>query len=500
MYKESGSGWVAVTMSSKLSFDSGSTKPVRGETITGQSSSKTATIGAVIVSSGTWGGGDAAGYMVIDSPSGAFTNNELLDGSTAGADFATADGTNAVLALPIATTQYEFINYNFFGNSDLESMFWVDSVGTAWQYDGTSTIQISVAGMTTDKPTHIAAHKYRLFLSFPGGSLQNSGAGDPWTWSGVLGANEIGVGDDITGIVSGEDGRLIIFSKNSTNILTGSTEAGGADPWVLAPHSRQSGAKSKTLQRMSEPIYLDDRGLTSLRSVAYAGDFKGNVLSLEVQPFLDTRTDNISASLVVKDKNQYRLFFDDNKALFFTFENNAVSGVTIVDYGLQITAACGGEDSSGNEILFGGSTDGFVYKLDNGTSFAGNAINSYIRLAYHHYGSPTMNKRFRMVTLEIDNTGNPSSTVTLLPEFSYSESGVVKALADSIALIGKGSIWGEGVWGTFVWGGQLVTEGVSYIDGVGRNMGLLITVSSTTQEPTTIHGVTVMYDQLNRRR
>jgi hypothetical protein len=55
--------------------------PTVGETITGVTSGKTATVSSASKST--------AGTMVVASPSGTFTDGELLTGSTSGASFAT---------------------------------------------------------------------------------------------------------------------------------------------------------------------------------------------------------------------------------------------------------------------------------------------------------------------------------------------------------------------------------------------------------------------------
>ena len=74
--------------------------------------------------------------------------------------------------------------------------------GLAFEFDGTYLVPIRT-GMTTDTPSHIAAHRNYLFLSFRG-SLQMSGIGDPYAWSPVLGASEIAMGDTITISAAGD--------------------------------------------------------------------------------------------------------------------------------------------------------------------------------------------------------------------------------------------------------------------------------------------------------
>ena len=73
-------------------FDGGSSEIIVGETITGATSGATGTVTLVVVTGGTWGGGDAEGYILIESASGIFENNEEIDGSTSGNDAAEVDG------------------------------------------------------------------------------------------------------------------------------------------------------------------------------------------------------------------------------------------------------------------------------------------------------------------------------------------------------------------------------------------------------------------------
>ena len=80
-------------------FDSGSVAPIVGETITGATSTDTGVVEFVQLTEGTYAGGDAVGVMVLTSPTGydeynlsIFADDENLNGSTAGNNFATVKG------------------------------------------------------------------------------------------------------------------------------------------------------------------------------------------------------------------------------------------------------------------------------------------------------------------------------------------------------------------------------------------------------------------------
>jgi len=86
----------------ELYFDSGSTVPTVGETLTGATSTDTMVVTDVDLISGSWAGGDAVGVVqgsdmtgrAFDSKS-YFQDDELINGSTAGNNCLTANGTGA---------------------------------------------------------------------------------------------------------------------------------------------------------------------------------------------------------------------------------------------------------------------------------------------------------------------------------------------------------------------------------------------------------------------
>jgi len=74
----------------KLAFDTGSTVFAEGDSVTGGTSGATATVMGFQVNTGTWGGGDAAGYLYLKDWDGtSFQNNEALNVS---GQYALADG------------------------------------------------------------------------------------------------------------------------------------------------------------------------------------------------------------------------------------------------------------------------------------------------------------------------------------------------------------------------------------------------------------------------
>lgn len=89
----------------ELTYNSGSTEFTRGETLTGAISGHTAVVIDWYLSGGTWAGGDAAGKVYLKKRGATIASTpfqaEDLNGSTGGANMASATGAGSVLPLTI---------------------------------------------------------------------------------------------------------------------------------------------------------------------------------------------------------------------------------------------------------------------------------------------------------------------------------------------------------------------------------------------------------------
>lgn len=483
MYKASAAGWVLQTFGETIDFTAGTLEFAEGETLTGVSSGATATIDRVVLQSGIWGS-TAAGYLVLSSVAGGpFTNPETV---TSASGSATSASVNAAITLP-AGGKYEFETHNFYGHTKTRRMYGVNGVGSAFEWDGTVFAPIRIAGMTTDTPTHLAVHKGHLFLTFPGGSLQHSATGDPLDWSAslVLGAGELGIGEELTAIKSIIEDALAVAGRNKMYVLYGTDSS----TWDLKGISDETGAIEWTLQKIGQLLYLDDRGVTRLSAVQAYGNFADATLSHKVQKLIESKRTLVSTSAIVRTKNQYRLFFTDGTGVIMTFEKGKLTGVTELDYGIPVRVITSEEDSSGTEVSYFGSDDGYIYQADKGTSFAGTAIIAWLILPYYHYKTPSHEKRFYKVTPELDASAD--TVLYIQPDFAYGDPNIPAQAA--VSVLGGGGSWNVDNWGAFLWSSQVVSVGHIDIDGEGVNMGLRF-YSNTDREPEhTIHGVTTQY-------
>ena len=331
-------------------------------------------------------------------------------------------------------------------------------------------------------------YKFHLFLMFSGGSVQYSPLGNPTgTWSLVVGAGELGVGDEGTGFKDVPGESLLICGRNSTWILSGTP---GTD-LALNSHSKEAGAIEHTIQRVSYPMWVDDNGLVELRTTNTYGDFASAALSGKIKSRMNALRGKEQSSIVVKAKNQYRIFYSDNNGFEFTFNGDKLIGIMPINYGIPVSCCSSSTDSSGAERLFFGSDNGYIYEMDSGTSFDGREVVAWIRPSFHHFKSPENIKRFFKVVLEID--ADQTADLTFLPALDYGDPNQPEAQAGDLAVTGGGGYYDENNWDEFYYDAAIISSAYGYIDAVGKNFSLFIRSALTYEKTHTIQGAIIHY-------
>ena len=393
-----------------------------------------------------------------------------------------------------ANGSYRFVNYNFLATTAGFKMFWVDGKNKTRSYDGTTVVTLANSGMgSNDKPTVLIAHNDRLWLAYPGGSLQCSVAGDPANWG--TGSIEFGMGFEITNLLTSVGNTLIVFCNEAIRTITGYD----GSTFQVASFSNFSGAFPKTAHRIfGTAIFMDDRGVTNMEAVQEYGNFRANSLSQKIQRTLNSNKTSITCAIVSRDLNQYRLFFSNGGALYFSFLGPKLRGVTYISFIKPVLSATEGEDTNGNAMMYFTSTDGYVYQMDSGTSFDGEAISTSLSTSYYHYKSPRNWKRFKEITFEIASVSNLDIGIRAL--FDYQSGYVPKGEEDSFSVLGAGARWGDGVWGTMTYSGSENTNRIKYPEkGLGSNMSISIKTSEKYKRQHTIQNFTTDFQIAGRQ-
>lgn len=485
MWKATTTGWSRVPLYREVSFTAGSGSIAAGQTVTETTGSETATIMAVVITSGTLAAGTAAGRLIVTTPSGSEFEGGAA--STSGGGTLTLSGASTAITIG-ASGSYDFAIHNFSGSGS-KKLYIVNGVSRAMEFDGTTIVPIST-GMSSDAPTRVVAHKQHLFLSFAA-SVQHSAPMQPYIWSVIVGAAEIAMGDTVTGFQiqpGGEaESALAIFTRNSTATLYGT----GVTDWKLVPLDSETGAIARTNQRIGITMMLDDRGLISLEATDVYGNFASASLSSRIQNWLKDRKSTAVASCVSRNKNQYRLFFSSGAALYVTMNGSKVLGMMPVLLSHGPYCVFSGEMANGDEASFLGSSDGYVFEMEKGTSFDGAAIEFWMSLHFAHQKSPRQKKRYREVMFEVSGTGYSQFYFTYELGYGSSEYSQPGSVAIDASL--APAYWDSFTWDAFVWDGRALLPTYADLAGSAENISFIIRGSSDYHASFRISGALLQY-------
>ena len=488
LWKSTTSGWSQITLFNEVSFTLGGvTAPAEASTITLTASGDTATIKRVVLTSGTWAAGTAAGRLIITTPTGA--GFAAGGAATVGAINLTLTASTQAAITLAADGRYEFVVENFGGSTATKRIYGVSGTHRGFEFDGTILVPIT-PGMTTDTPNHVYAHKNHLFFSF-GASVQHAGPGTPYVWSVILGAAELAMGDTVNGFATqpGSEtvGALAIFTRNRTSILYGT----GVSNWQLAAYRDEMGAYPYTVRNAAATMLLDDQGVTTFETAQAFGNFAHNAISARLKAWVNSQRTKAVESCVSRDKSQYRLFFSDGYALYVTFAQTSKGKVYYLMPMLfpdPVTWAYSSEESDGSETIFFGSTNGMVYQMEKGTSFDGDEIEHFLYLAWDFLKLPRTLKRFYDCTLEISGSGYFAFSFSY--ELGYASADVGQPASQAAVTSFSAGVWDAAgaVWELGVFDGQTLLPSHFDAPGEAENISIIIRGSSDYHEVAKISG------------
>lgn len=502
MHKETSSGWVECDLGKSIAFTSGGTYEILEEdTVTGATSGATATVKRVIKTDGDWSTGDAEGRLILYNQTGTFQAENLDVGATG--DVATIAGNSTANTLQPSGV-LEFRNYNFYGHSGSLRMYGCDGVSNGFEWDGSVFVPI-ITGMAQDTPRRLHVHKNHLFFFFPGGSIQHSGVGEPISWTPITGASEMGLGDEVIGAVSAPGGVMMVFGATSNALLYGSSSA----DWQLKTFNDQDGAIGGSIQAGNVPIFVNGQGINIGISSDSFGDFKAQPVSKPIQNLIEKYRGLIIGSVMVRSKNQYRLFFGNGDVLVMSFDGERIKGFTMSYYPTRISAiqtitraGTASAPESDLDNLFYGAEDGFVYQMDSGPSFDGQDVEAFFQIPANHMGKPRINKQFHRVTLEVEVEAGGVTTIKYQPDFRLFQPTNPEAIQREVTTDRSGGYWDISNWDEFYWNTGEVDNQFYDLDlcGIGAAIGGMFFTASAVDSPHTIKSMVIRYSERGELR
>jgi hypothetical protein len=142
--------------------------------------------------------------------------------------------------------------------------------------------------------------------------------------------------------------------------------------------------------------------------------------------------------------------------------------------------------------MYLGGADGYVYKLDSGTSFDGVGVSGFCMMPFNHLGNINMNKRGQSVSLELDaapQTTDRDPRAVRLCGRRDAHSG-----SHEFNVAGGGGIWGVSTWDEFYWSSPFQGMAEADIAGAGRNLSIVFAArSGITEPPHTLQAYTIRW-------
>lgn len=428
------------------------------------------------------GSGPVRGAFYIKGFRYAFRNN--VAGTALVLHRATATGWVEVTTPVLAPGgRLRWIRHNFGGGSTTEAVYGVTGTNKAFQFDGTTYTEITT-GAEPLFPTEIEEFANHLALGYLEGSVQFSAPAEPLNYATIDGAVEVGIGYPVYGLLSMIGGALAVFSKEKIDLIVGSS----ALDFAKRPYS-DVGVKQNTVQPLfSDAVFLDKQ-IQIMSSAESFGDFQSGTLSEPIRPLIERFLGQPLISTISKRKNQYTIFNNEREAIVTSFNNGRLEGFTtyllLHDFFDVFTT----ENDEGQEEVYAAGEDGFVYSLDTGSSFDGQAIRSFLLLAPNHTKAYERRKRFRRVIVESDAAA--FSALNLLAEYDYGASP--RSLSTTFITNPKGGLLNNINWNQFFWSSDLKGYATTKIEGHGRNILLFIFNESNQDTEFTLESVSIGY-------
>lgn len=308
--------------------------------------------------------------------------------------------------------RYRFEKYNW----STPSVIMVDGINAPAHWNGTAYTEISdlnVAG--ADFVVSFQNHMFyikdqKAFFSAPNNELDL----DP-----VNGAGEINIGFVSTGAAIWRD-QLYIFGRSQISKITGQN----ATNFALNPVSANTGCISPdSIQEFgADLVYLSNDGFRTVAGTERLGDIELGIISKAIDCVCINLRDRYTAdnilSVVVRGKNQYRAFgyntfegVSESAGLLMGMRYNHITKNSDREwFRLQgIQPNCLDSDYINNdELIVFGDRNGFVHRLDSGTTFDGAIIENYFYTSNVSFDNPAYRKTLYKVWIEVELEGSSS--------------------------------------------------------------------------------------------
>lgn len=394
-----------------------------------------------------------------------------------------------------------------------------DPTNLFYFYDGTAIYAVSRASViaaggsgipTNLMPIDCYCHDNRLFLIYTDGEMYISDIGDPLIWDiTTTNAEFYDFPFEINDVQHIADNTVAVFLDRGIYMMKGSHVARSvvSTGWLWEKHAFNEvvDVVPNTVQRFGSTIYFcTKQGVMSLNTSDVYGSFSQDTLSSKVNGLLLPNLDNIVGSSIQKDQGQYRIYFS-NSAIYFTIrEDGKFKGTTPINYDKFIadgdTIASLAYSPLYDETYFGAS-NGYLYKVDSGTSWNGSDIVTKFKSAFNPFTKRLARKWKHLHSVLFEADVPTFLPVTAKIKFGYDRSDLPQGEETMLFMKGQGGVYGIATttYSSFIWGGSVVGNPMFYLYGQGVNFSIEVSTSSRAFAQHTIQNAISDYQIMGRQ-
>lgn len=382
----------------------------------------------------------------------------------------------------------------------------VDGTNTPFTWTGSTFTELVSAPSDVIGATFIVYYKNQMFFA-KGETLIFTAPYTDSDFTPANGAGVISVGGNITGIIPFRE-SLVIFTDKTIMHLVGNT----LQDFVLQPITTKVGCVAPdTIQEIGGDImFLGPDGLRLFSATDRVGDFNLGVVSKSIQTEMTTliSTATSFASCIIKQKSQYRIFGYSTTNTSSATSKGVLGTQMVGDNTSTISWAetigirayvADSEYVNQTETIVFAHDDGYVYRMESGSSFDGVNINASFATPFVYINDPRIRKTFYKLFLYTDPLGGVDIVANLRLDFDTQ--GIIQP--DSITLnndTGNIALYGSSnaQYGTAIYGGKPVKQFESQVIGSGFSVSLQFTSDNKTA-PFSLDAATLEFATHDRR-
>lgn len=430
------------------------------------------------------------GILAARKPSSGNNYLHKWNSSSSSWDAVTTSGSPTM----VGVTKVRFTRYNF----GSPKVILTDGINPAATYDGTTYTQITHADAPTD-PKFAEVFQNHMFLAGDPAENTNlyfSAPNAETDYSAANGAGVINVGFPIVAIKPFRD-SLFIFGINNIKRLVGNNLAN----FVLEHVTDDLGclASDSVVEIGGDLLFLSQDGIRPISGTNKIGDVQleslsKNIQSLFTDVILEEDLDALS-SVVVRNKSQFRLFYDVDNA------NGLIGGLRLGQQGginfefgqlLGIEVTCADSGYIGQfEFVIHGDKSGKVHRQEQGNNFGGNNIVSVYQTPFLHMQDPEQRKIIHTVATYLRSEGDNEIIMSVI--YDYDDNTILNPTNFALNTEGAAAFYNEAIFNTTaIFDGNPSPVQRVNVSGSGKSVSFRY-VTNDTNAAHSIQGIVVTF-------